>query len=181
MKEQILELRRQGKSYKQICEKLGCSKGTVSYHCGQDQKSKTIERQRSRRKDLVITKKVENFQYDRRVKDKAEDFQRTVRGSKLKERTLTFSWRDVIEKFGWETECYLTGKKIDLKKPRTYHFDHIDPRSKGGSKEIDNLGICCCEANRAKSDMTVEQLLDLCQEILEHHGCEVNGREPDIG
>ena len=32
-KEDILRLRSEGKLYNQICEELGCSKGTVSYHC----------------------------------------------------------------------------------------------------------------------------------------------------
>lgn len=33
MKEKILELRRQGYSYKKIEKELGCSRGTISYHC----------------------------------------------------------------------------------------------------------------------------------------------------
>jgi hypothetical protein len=33
MKEKILQLRREGKSYKQIVKILGCSQGTVSFHC----------------------------------------------------------------------------------------------------------------------------------------------------
>jgi len=34
VKEDILKLRKLGFSYNQICKELGCSKGTVSYHCG---------------------------------------------------------------------------------------------------------------------------------------------------
>src|SRR4051812_44131753 len=119
MKEQILKLRQEGKTYNQICEELGCAKATVSYHCGSSQKDKTRKRSQKRRERIVILNKVGHFQYDRRVKDKAEDFQRerTYRrreGSALGKRDLTFTWKDVIEKFGWETTCYLTGKKINL-------------------------------------------------------------------
>ena len=32
-KQDIIRLRKQGKSYNEIKEKLGCSKGTISYHC----------------------------------------------------------------------------------------------------------------------------------------------------
>jgi len=35
---QIVELRKQGWSYKQISEKLSCAKATVSYYCGINQK-----------------------------------------------------------------------------------------------------------------------------------------------
>ena len=51
MKEQILSLRSQGLSYNQIVAKLGCSKGTVSYHCGHGQKEK------SRRLRLIYARK----------------------------------------------------------------------------------------------------------------------------
>ncbi len=38
MKEQILELKAQGYSYRDIQAKLGCSKGTIAYHVGIGQK-----------------------------------------------------------------------------------------------------------------------------------------------
>lgn len=41
MKEDILRLRKEGKSYNKIKELLGCSKGTISYHCGAGQIAKT--------------------------------------------------------------------------------------------------------------------------------------------
>ena len=44
MKENILKLRGAGLSYKQIVKELGCSIGTVSYHCGSGQKEKTKNR-----------------------------------------------------------------------------------------------------------------------------------------
>jgi 5-methylcytosine-specific restriction endonuclease McrA len=173
MKEQILELRQAGKSYKEICRTLSCSIGTVSYHCGKGQKEKSKRRQTNRRKDLVILSKVQHFQ-DRKLKDKTEDFQRERNGrGNLGRRTITFNWKDVIEKFGWETTCYLTGRKIDLKEPLTYQFDHVISKAKGGESTIDNLGICCRDANQAKHDMSVEELLSLCKEMLEYNGYEV--------
>ena len=167
-------MRQAGKSYKEICQTLGFSKSTVAYHCGEGQKNKTLNRQQTRRKDLVILKKVENFQYDRRIKDRTEDFQRERNQSGVMgTRNITFRWQDVIEKFGWKTTCYLTGRKIDLKESRSYEFDHIESVAKGGQGVIDNLGICCRDANRAKHDMSVKELLNLCKEILEHKGYEV--------
>lgn len=170
MKENILKLRSEGKSYNEIAAELGCSKSTVSYYCGSGQREKTTARTRDKRKATVISQRTENFQYDRRVKDKAEDFQRKRLSHKLGKRKMTFTWKDVIEKFGWETACYLTGRKIDLKEPRSYHFDHVVPYSKGGSGLIDNLGIACRDANVAKSDLSVAELLELCKDILTHNG-----------
>ena len=39
-KEDILELRYEGKSYKQIKKILGCSMSTISYHCGNGNEKK---------------------------------------------------------------------------------------------------------------------------------------------
>lgn len=54
IKDQILQLRNEGKSYKQIKELLNCSKSTISYHCGEGQKEKTLNRTKKRRKDPTI-------------------------------------------------------------------------------------------------------------------------------
>lgn len=183
MKDEILRLRQEGKSYNEICRLLGCSKGTVAYHCGDKQKTKQQQRQQRRRADLVILGKVEHFQYDRRVKDKAEDFQRPrfldKHGkARLGKRSMTFTWKDVIEKFGWETTCYLTGRKIDLREPRTYQFDHKVSVAKGGNSTIDNLGICCRDANQSKHDMSVDEFVALCKEVLEHNGYTVRRDKP---
>ena len=52
MKTQILELRKQGYSYNQIVAELGCAKSTVSYYCGQDQKTKQLSRQKDKRSKM---------------------------------------------------------------------------------------------------------------------------------
>lgn len=48
-KEQIISLYKKGKSYREIKEILGCSKGTIAYHIGEGQKEKTRHRTRDRR------------------------------------------------------------------------------------------------------------------------------------
>lgn len=52
MKDRILELRAEGKTYSEIKKELGCSKATISYHCGNNQKEKTNKRNRDNRTDI---------------------------------------------------------------------------------------------------------------------------------
>lgn len=164
MKEEILKLRADGKTYNEIQRLLGCSKGTISYHCGADQKQKHIKRTQGYRKNnavYAISSRVYSFH------------RKKVKGEQRKRHKINFSWQDVIEKFGWETTCYLTGRPINLKESETYHFDHIVPTAKGGSMNLENLGITCKDGNLAKSDMSIETLIGLCKEILTHNGYEV--------
>lgn len=42
MKEKIIQLRLEGKSYNEICNLLNCSKGTVSYHCSKVKSNNSI-------------------------------------------------------------------------------------------------------------------------------------------
>ena len=52
LKESILLLRAEGKSYNDIKEALGCSKGTISYHLGPGQKEKTASRVKAQRESI---------------------------------------------------------------------------------------------------------------------------------
>lgn len=175
LKPKIIELRSQGLSYKEISQALNCSKGTVCYHLGNGQVEKNNNRRKLNKNTKNLFNKVEFF--NRKIRDKTEDFQRdrvSIDGrTYLSKRDLTFTWQDVVEKFGWETTCYLTGALINLKETNTYHFDHIIPISKGGPSTIDNLGICICIANKAKSDLLKEELIDLCKSILEYNGYKI--------
>lgn len=58
VKEHILLLREQGLSYNAICAELGCSKGTVAYYCGENQKEKTNNRRKIHRAGLTSPKEV---------------------------------------------------------------------------------------------------------------------------
>jgi hypothetical protein len=59
MKEKILQLRKEGKSYNEICDILQCSKSTVSWHCCNKSTKKSILEKRNNkrikdRRDLKI-------------------------------------------------------------------------------------------------------------------------------
>lgn len=54
VKEDILRLRSEGKTYDEITEIIGCSKSSVSYHCNPGVRSGYINRQRIKRRNLKV-------------------------------------------------------------------------------------------------------------------------------
>jgi CRISPR/Cas system Type II protein with McrA/HNH and RuvC-like nuclease domain len=191
MKEKILELRNQGKTYNQIIEILGCSKSTVSYYCGNNQKNKTKERTRILREKNPLIQKIDNFKSrdrknnpieknesreNRYVDESIRKFQIRDYGSKNKfnvKKTKTFNTKDVVNKFGENTICYLSGVPINLSDSKCC-LDHIIPVSRGGDNTLDNLGITHKIVNQMKSDLTPEELINWCVKILTFNGYNVN-------
>lgn len=174
-KEDILLLRSEGKSYSEIQNILGCSKSVISYHCGEDQTEKKRVKKRNKTKDHKLSRKIGAFK-SRIARDGFRAKLKTFKRRNPKNRTHTivnnisenFTAKDVINKLGDEPKCYLTGTPINLHDTETYHFDHIIPTSKGGTNDLSNLGICIKEANRAKDDLSIKELISLCQKILNH-------------
>jgi len=175
-KSEILRLRANGKPYNEIAKTVGCSKSLVCYYCSETESQKTRDRQRKRREGNVLVSKVDAFK-GRALPFKLKDFQRkrTVGGHYYVNgcRENGFTLTDVLDKIGPSPQCYLTGRQINLAEPKTYSFDHVVPVSRGGTLELFNLGLVCREANHAKHDRTLEELLTLCTEILTHHGYKV--------
>ena len=164
MKEKIIQLYNEGKSYKKIQDILGCSKGTISYHCGIGQKEKAKNRLKSYKKTLagILRRKKDNFSI---ANGRRQGVNKRVH--------LPFTIREFVNKLQSDPHCYLTGREIDLFKPKTYQCDHIIPVVSGGESTLNNLGLTCKHANMAKSEMSVEQFIDLCKEVLIHHGFKV--------
>lgn len=177
----ITELREQGDTYDQISEKLGCSKGTVAYHLNPKVKEKSKIRQRmNRAKRHPFIKKIELFhnpkvrgvrkpgihQWKKKFQLKLESF---CRENKMYSKP-TFSVEDVIDKIGDDPKCYLTGDPIDIYDTKSYHFDHIKPVARGGKSTLDNLGVCTRDANMSKTDMMLEEYVELCKKVVAIHG-----------
>ncbi len=172
MKEEIIKLRDEGKSYSEIQLILGCSKSTISYYCGRDQKSKAYERVKKRRDDKLL-EKLERYK-NRNSNLKFRDFQRRDENNKLlNKQEKNFSVFEAKEKIGTNPICYLTGESIDLTDSKSYHLDHVIPVTKGGKNTLDNLGILKSDINKMKSDLTVEELIENCKKILIFAGYKV--------
>ena len=172
--------------YDEIKEITGASKGTICYHCGEGQKEKKLnQRRKDRAKQHPFKAKIgafsNSFKLEKsklikkgntekvKLKLKIETFHKDRKNNNMYQ-TPTFTSQDVVNKFGEKPKCYLTGQEIDIYDTKSYHFDHIEPVSKGGSNSIDNLGICVRNANLAKHDMSLEDFLLLCSEVLTHNG-----------
>ncbi len=175
----IKALRDKGLSYNEIVKELNCSKSLVCYYIGKNQKPKMMQRQRIRRKKHhPYIRKLEQFSQHELFNSKnskqinttkklLDQKVRTFNMTRRKYETPLFTVEDILEKFGDKPKCYLTGEQLDINQPRTYEFDHIIPRSKGGSNELDNLGICTKQANRAKGIMTKDEFINFCKQVSE--------------
>lgn len=180
----IVELQSKGYSYSQIVNELKCSLSTVSYYLGKGQKQKTyIRRKKFGLKQHPYWKKIEHFT-EVKVKSKIDKKQSSSTKKLLYNKVLDFARKrnsnmpqftpeDVINKFGENPVCYLTGKEIDIYSPRTYQFDHKIPVSKGGDNSLENLGIATSQANKCKHDLTPEELIQFCKDVLTNHGYNV--------
>lgn len=176
-KEDILKLRAEGKSYKEIQSILNCSKSTISYHCGDGSEKERVRSQTKNRKSIfrkisAFRNRTSKEEFDNQsFRGKVKTFKRSNKGKThglVNNISSNYSYQDVLDKIGDNPVCYLTGEKIDLNKPHTFQFDHIIPTSKGGTNDLENLNICIKEANFAKGDMSVDELKCLCEKILKH-------------
>ncbi len=177
MKEAILKLRSEGKSYDEIKKTLKCSKGTISYHCGEGQKEKNRNRCRKNRlnKSEIIKRKIDTF-----VRNKVRNFKRegqlgTVGRGKT---TSTFDYKAAFDLIDKAKVCYLSGRSIDIEKRYSYNLDHKIPVSKGGKNTLINMGVCTKEVNQAKNDLCVEDFIKLCIDVCEYNGYTVINKRP---
>ena len=173
-KEDILRLRSEGKSFNQISKELSCSKSLISYHCGDGSEKKRSSENNKKRP--ILHRKISSFKCKppRKVlSTKLKGFKRHSKGARYRNKSSVnsisenYSIKDVEKKISDNPICYLTGKKINLEEGSSYHLDHIIPTYKGGTNDLDNLGICIAEANQAKGTLFLEELYELCESILE--------------
>jgi len=180
MKEEILKLRSEGKTFNEIKEILKCSKSTISYHCSDEQKEKSKLRRQKRRKNILIGK-TERFIYrkSKNINESIRKFQKrdnSIKGYVNPNIEVTFTWKDVLEKFGENTYCYLSGEKINLNEDN-YSLDHILPASRGGDNSLSNLGITHKVVNTIKSDLTPDELIEWCKKILEFNNYKIENKK----
>jgi 5-methylcytosine-specific restriction endonuclease McrA len=173
MKEEILRLRSENKTYTEIKKILGCSKGTISYHCGDGQKEKQYNRTKTNRKraSSVVREKIYKY-IANRVRNYKRESAGTSRGRG--KTTGQFDVNAALKKINDNKTCYLTGRAINIEEARSYHLDHKTPVAKGGKNTLKNMGLSCRDANQAKGDMMLEDFIQLCVDVCKNNGYSVN-------
>lgn len=198
----IKGIRNCGASYFQIAKHFNLSKSTLSYHLSKGGKERQYKykQQNKENHEFIVSKKATAFKakkytpkeikkpkeesIDRIINCKAQQFKKEYKGkdkmkrkNNCKQGNFSKNWtgKDALKHIGGKDNayCYLTGEKLDLDKSDEYHFDHILPPRKDGTNDLSNLGAATRNANVSKNDMTVEEYLELCSKVLEHHGYSV--------
>jgi predicted transcriptional regulator len=169
-KPQILKLRSEGYTYKEIAEKVGCANSTVTYYLSGTVRKNAKKRTIKNRKAVdaltaAIQQKLYNFNCDNKssVTKKCHPTQISV--------------KELRKMLVDSPVCYLTGKHLDLLDKSTWSLDHVIPRSKGGTNSKENMRLVCSSANRCKHDLHLEDFLALCKTVLENFGYKVS--EPE--
>ncbi len=75
--------------------------------------------------------------------------------------------REILEE--QEYKCALTGTELT---PENTAFDHKTPLGQGGSSEKENLHAVTKQANISKSDMSMQEFIDICAKVIDHSGAE---------
>ena len=179
----IHELREKGYSYNKIKEELNCSKSTISYYLGDNQKIMAQKRSQKRRSkpENVLSLKIYKFRgkTNKRAKGKIRDFQRRDplinNIHKLTNRQeKNFTIEEFLKKIGNNPKCYLSGEPIDLYDCNAYNLDHIISSSKGGNNFLENAELISASVNKMKSNLSIEEFLSKCVQILKYNGYNVD-------
>ncbi len=179
-KNEILKLRANGHNYREIQKILGCSIGTIAYHCGETQKEKNKNRRINNKFRNSICNKVWQFS------NRKNDFRSKNQIGKLEKRIYRNLYRfngesnimmisvdEILTRINNNPHCELTGLPLDVKDTKSWHLDHKLPVSRGGDNSLENLQILSARANQAKSDLTNEEFIELCKLTLQHNGYSV--------
>ncbi len=168
LKEQVLALRQDGKTVVEIKNILQCSFSTISYHLYKKTRQSTKSRINATKKNAYAS----NYYKTNPVgilSQKYSQFFRMGRNRKVPD-IHRFTKQELIDSIPPNPHCYLTGMPINLANSSNFSLDHKIPTSKGGTNDLSNLGLSLASANRAKNDMLECEFVDLCKQVLQHHG-----------
>lgn len=103
------------------------------------------------------------------IEEKLNKYQRGHKSNRI-DNIVPIDKKAAKDKIKNTKSCYLTGRPLNLNDRSSWSLDHKNPRSRGGTNSIHNMGVASTIANQSKMTMNVKEYLDLCQEVLRHHG-----------
>lgn len=125
-------------------------------------KRKLKEQKRKENKECISCKKKETELFSFRCEI---CYLKTIACANLKNTSL---WVELLSLFKKQNgKCVLSGRT--LKFANNASVDHIIPLSKGGTHVIENLRWIDLTVNVMRSNMTDEELLTFCKEIIHYH------------
>ena len=142
-KDQIIKLNKEGKTYQEISQAIGCSKWTIDYHLNPNRKNNQVKYQNT----------LEPLYFKRK---------RFLSADKS---PISFSLEELKEKIGKNPKCHYTKERIDLNDSDGFSLDHIIPLSRGGKSSLDNLAIVKKQINQAKYNMLPEEFISMCKKV----------------
>lgn len=74
MKEEIIKLRKEGKSYREIEKEIGCSRATISYHCNRSGLGGRIDNIEIISGDVELIIKIQEFYKNNTTEETAKEF-----------------------------------------------------------------------------------------------------------
>jgi 5-methylcytosine-specific restriction endonuclease McrA len=163
-----------------IAKVVNCNRARISQLRNKEQyaaKQKQIHQSKLNDLEYIVRRRITQFCRDRRrkkrkwseVKSFRQMISKRINGFTRGEKQM-FHFDELMEKIGDNPRCAMTGRTINLQNRKSWQLDHIIPSSKGGDDTLENCQLVCTEANQSKANMTEQEHLNLCREILEHHG-----------
>lgn len=150
-------LRRQRKRPLRTCIVAGCSQtieqGRRYRRCVTHQKIHHRERKKKQKRDrqrrMQANTPFEYFFWSR---------SRKIRG---------VYWRDLMAL--WQRQQYCPYTREPLAIGPLVHLDHIIPKTRGGKTTIDNLQWVTGLVNRMKTDLTHDEFVAICRQVVSNH------------
>ena len=173
------------------------SKGSISPHFNQVSREKILERTNKYRSTIegMLNKRLHKFNETKRQlsdivemlpTNKHETVRQLIRdrlknGHTNKGRNGMLAteyikyWEDhkdleIISETEWRMPCNVCGKELTITpKGENMQLDHIIPFSRGGLNQLDNMIPVHKICNQSKADMTKQEHLELCIEIVKNN------------
>ena len=169
------------------------SRGSISPHFNEETRKKIVERTKKYRSTIegMINKRLHKFNDKYKMKsgvvemlpnrhetilELIRDRLKDVKGRNgmLATEYIKY-WEDhkgleKVSEVEWRMPCTVCGEELIINpKGENMQLDHIVPHTRGGTSELSNIVPIHKRCNQSKTDMTMEEYVELCQKIVKNN------------